>query len=39
MTLDDYMLNVFCLVDDQMTALHLDHVRRAAASAATAARQ
>lgn len=28
MTLDDYMLNVFCLVDDQLTALHLDHVRQ-----------
>jgi hypothetical protein len=28
MTLDDYMLTVFCLVDDQLTALHLDHVRQ-----------
>ncbi len=28
MTLDDYMLHVFCLVDDQLTALHLDHVRQ-----------
>src|SRR5436305_14722075 len=28
MTLDDYMLNVFCLIDDQLTALHLDHVRQ-----------
>jgi Transposase DDE domain len=28
MTLDDYILNVFCLVDDQLTALHLDHVRQ-----------
>jgi hypothetical protein len=28
MTLDDYMLTVFCLVDDQLTALHLDHLRR-----------
>jgi hypothetical protein len=24
MTLDDYILTVFCLVDDQLTALHLD---------------
>src|SRR5262245_7353924 len=28
MTLDDYMLTVFCLVDDQLTALHLGHVRQ-----------
>ena len=28
MTLDDYMLTVFCLVDDQLTTLHLDHVRQ-----------
>jgi len=28
MTLDDYLLTVFCLVDDQLTALHLDHVRQ-----------
>lgn len=28
MTLDDYMLTVFCLVDDQLKALHLDHVRQ-----------
>src|SRR5437588_1641022 len=28
MTLDDYMLRVFCLIDDQLTALHLDHVRQ-----------
>ena len=28
MTLDDYMLTVFCLVDDQLRALHLDHVRQ-----------
>jgi hypothetical protein len=28
MTLDDYMLTVFCLVDDQLAALHLDPVRR-----------
>jgi len=28
MTLDDYILTVFCLVDDQMTALHLDHLRQ-----------
>jgi Transposase DDE domain len=28
MTLDDYMLNVFCLVDDQLTALHLDNGRQ-----------
>ena len=28
MTLDDYMLTVFCLIDDQLLALHLDHVRQ-----------
>jgi hypothetical protein len=28
MTLDDYILTVFCLVDDQLTALHLNHVRQ-----------
>jgi hypothetical protein len=28
MTLNDSMLNVFCLVDDQLTALHLDQVRQ-----------
>lgn len=28
MTLDDYMLTVFCLVDDQLKALHLDNVRQ-----------
>ncbi len=28
MTLDDYILNVFCLIDDQLTALHLDHLRQ-----------
>jgi hypothetical protein len=28
MTLDDYMLHVFCLVDDQLATLHLDHVRQ-----------
>ncbi len=28
MTLDDYMLTVFCLVDNQLTALHLNHVRQ-----------
>ncbi len=28
MTLDDYLLNVFCLVDDQLISLHLDHVRQ-----------
>src|SRR5262249_61770432 len=27
-TLDDYMLTVFCLIDDQITALHLDHIRQ-----------
>lgn len=28
MTLDDYMLTVFCLVDDQRKLLHLDHIRQ-----------
>ena len=28
MTLDDYILNVFCLVDDRLAALHLDHLRQ-----------
>lgn len=28
MTLDDYILNVFCLVDDQLMEHHLDHVRQ-----------
>jgi hypothetical protein len=28
MTLDDYILTVFCLVDDQLAALHLDHLRQ-----------
>lgn len=28
MTLDDSMLTVFCLVDDQLTALHLDRLRQ-----------
>jgi hypothetical protein len=28
MTLDDYMLTVFCLVEDHLTALHLDHIRQ-----------
>jgi hypothetical protein len=28
MTLDDYILTVFCLVDDQLRALHLDHLRQ-----------
>jgi hypothetical protein len=28
MTLDDYMLNVFCLVEDQLASLHLDQVRQ-----------
>jgi hypothetical protein len=28
MTLDDYMLRVFCLIDDQLTALQLDHIRQ-----------
>jgi hypothetical protein len=28
MTLDDYILTVFCLVDDQLTALHCDHLRQ-----------
>jgi hypothetical protein len=28
MTLDDYMLTVFCLVDDQLSALHLNHLRQ-----------
>lgn len=28
MTLEDYILNVFCLVDDQLQALHLDQVRQ-----------
>jgi Transposase DDE domain len=28
MTLDDYILTVFCLVDDQLTALHFDHLRQ-----------
>jgi hypothetical protein len=28
MTLDDYMLAVFCLVDDQLTLLQLDHLRQ-----------
>ncbi len=28
MTLDDYMLHVFCVLDDHLTALHRDHVRQ-----------
>ncbi len=28
MPMDDYMLTVFCLVDDLLTTLHLDHVRQ-----------
>lgn len=28
MTLDDYMLTVFCAVDDQLPALHLNHLRQ-----------
>lgn len=28
MSLDDFMLTVFCLVDDQLTALHLENVRQ-----------
>jgi hypothetical protein len=28
MTLDDYLLTVFCLVDDQLIALHLDQLRQ-----------
>src|SRR5579884_1578677 len=28
MTLDDYILTVFCLIDDQLAALHLDHLRQ-----------
>ena len=28
MTLDDYILTVFCLIDDQLTALHLNHLRQ-----------
>ena len=28
MTLEDYILTVFCLVDDPFTALDLDHFRQ-----------
>jgi hypothetical protein len=27
-TLDDYIVTVFCLIDDHLTALQLDHVRQ-----------